>query len=55
MPQISGPKAFSLAAPVVRDEPDIPDNFNVTGVSTTPPSPNLSPGSKKDNTNNTNN
>lgn len=26
MPQITGPKAYSLAAPVVRDEPDIPDN-----------------------------
>lgn len=26
MPQITGPKAYALAAPVVRDEPDIPDN-----------------------------
>ena len=26
MPQITGPKAFSLAAPVIRDEPDVPDN-----------------------------
>jgi hypothetical protein len=26
MPQITGPKAYSIAAPVVRDEPDIPDN-----------------------------
>jgi hypothetical protein len=26
MPQITGPKAYALAAPVIRDEPDIPDN-----------------------------
>lgn len=26
MPLITGPKAYSLAAPVIRDEPDIPDN-----------------------------
>lgn len=26
MPTVTGPKAFSLAAPVVVDEPDIPDN-----------------------------
>lgn len=26
MPQITGPKAYSLPAPVIRDENDIPDN-----------------------------
>ena len=26
MPSVTGPKAYALAAPVVRDEPDIPDN-----------------------------
>ena len=26
MPQITGPKAYALAAPVIRDEPDVPDN-----------------------------
>lgn len=26
MPQITGPKAYALPAPVVRDEPDVPDN-----------------------------
>jgi hypothetical protein len=26
MPQITGPKAYALPAPVVRDEADIPDN-----------------------------
>ena len=26
MPKIYGPKAYALAAPVIRDEPDIPDN-----------------------------
>jgi len=26
MPQMTGPKAFALAAAVVRDEHDIPDN-----------------------------
>ena len=26
MPQVTGPKAYALAAPVVRDEADVPDN-----------------------------
>lgn len=26
MPTVTGPKAFALAAPVVLDEPDVPDN-----------------------------
>lgn len=26
MPCVTGPKAYALAAPVVRDEPDVPDN-----------------------------
>lgn len=26
MPRVTGPKAFALSAPVVRDEPDVPDN-----------------------------
>lgn len=26
MPRVKGPKAFALAAPVVLDEPDVPDN-----------------------------
>lgn len=34
MPQVKGVKAFSLAAPVVVDEPDVPDNSNFV-VSTT--------------------
>ena len=26
MPKVKGPKAYALAAPVVVDEPDVPDN-----------------------------
>jgi len=31
MPKITGPKAYSIAAPVIRDEPDIPDNNSILG------------------------
>ncbi len=34
MPQVKGPKAFALAAPVVIDEPDIPDNQRFQFVNT---------------------
>jgi hypothetical protein len=34
MPKIAGPKAFALAAPVIRDEPDIPDNTSLLSGST---------------------
>jgi len=33
MPHVSGPKAFAVAAPVLKDEADIPDNQNF-GVTT---------------------
>jgi len=33
MPQVTGPKAFALAAPVIRDEPDIPDNNSLLSSS----------------------
>lgn len=29
MPKITGPKAFVISAPVVRDDPDIPDNTSL--------------------------
>ena len=26
MPKITGPKAYAIPAPLIRDEPDVPDN-----------------------------